>query len=106
MYANARFQSLGTTSNSGTKFAQNYMDDKMFAKINIKILTIIQQSTPPIWRNKFAQKTWVTKFLDKHENCNKHIAMYPCSKFQLIWGTSDFGIKFAQETWMTKTLKK
>ena len=95
MYANARFQSLGTTSNSGTKFAQNYMDDKMFAKINIKI-----------WRNKFAQKTWVTKFLDKHENCNKHIAMYPCSKFQLIWGTSDFGIKFAQETWMTKTLKK
>ena len=47
MYANARFQSLGTTSNSGTKFAQNYMDDKMFAKINIKILTIIQQSTPP-----------------------------------------------------------
>ena len=23
--------------------------------------------------------------------------MYPCTKFQLIWGTSDFGTKFVQK---------
>ena len=32
MYANARFQLNGTTSNFGTEFAQNYMNDKTFEK--------------------------------------------------------------------------
>ena len=26
-----------------------------------------------------------------------HIAMYPCTKFQLNWRTSHFGTKFAQK---------
>ena len=30
MYTNARFQSIGTTSDFATKFAQNYMNDKNF----------------------------------------------------------------------------
>ena len=33
MYTNTRFQSTGTTSD----FVQTYMNDKSFAKINIKI---------------------------------------------------------------------
>ena len=41
MYANARFQSTGTTSDFGTKFAQNYMNDNTFEKINIKIIISI-----------------------------------------------------------------
>ena len=32
MCANARFQSNETTSNFGTEFAQNYMNDKAFEK--------------------------------------------------------------------------
>ena len=38
MYTNARFQSIRTTLDFGTKFAQNYMNDKTFEKINIKIV--------------------------------------------------------------------
>ena len=38
MYTNARFESVGTTSNFWTKFAQNYVNDKTFEKINIKIV--------------------------------------------------------------------
>ena len=38
MHPNAKFQSAGTTSDFGTKFAQNYMNDKTFEKINIKIV--------------------------------------------------------------------
>ena len=38
MYANPRFQSIGTTSDFWTKFAQNDVDDKTFEKINIKIV--------------------------------------------------------------------
>ena len=41
MYANARFQSTGTTSDFGTRFAQIYMNDKTFKKINIKIVISI-----------------------------------------------------------------
>ena len=41
MYANARFLSIGTTSDFGTKFLQNYMNDKAFEKINIKIVISI-----------------------------------------------------------------
>ena len=37
MYTNSRFQSTGATSDFGTKFAQNYMNDKLFEKIIIKI---------------------------------------------------------------------
>ena len=32
--------------------------------------------------------------------------MYTCTKFQLIWITSDFGTKFVQKIWMTKFWKK
>ena len=32
--------------------------------------------------------------------------MYPCTKFQLIWRTSDFGMKFAQKTRVTKDFAK
>ena len=32
--------------------------------------------------------------------------MYPCTKFQLIFRTSDFGTKFAEKTWVTKILEK
>ena len=41
MYRNARFQSRGTTSDFGTKFCQNYMNDKNFEKLNIKIVISI-----------------------------------------------------------------
>ena len=34
------------------------------------------------------------------------IAMYPCTKLQLIWRTSDFGTKFDQNLLITKTLEK
>ena len=34
MYTNARFQSMGTSSDFGTKFAQNIL--KIFEKTNIK----------------------------------------------------------------------
>ena len=37
VYTNARFQSTGTTLD----FVQNYMNDKMFEKINIKIVISI-----------------------------------------------------------------
>ena len=36
MYANARYQSIGTTSDFGTNFAQNNMNDKIFEKVNIE----------------------------------------------------------------------
>ena len=32
--------------------------------------------------------------------------MYPCIKFQLIWSTSDFGIKFAQKNMYDKIFEK
>ena len=41
MHANTRFQSIGTTSDFVTKFPQNYMTDKTFEKINIKIIISI-----------------------------------------------------------------
>ena len=41
MYTNARFQSTETTSD----FGQNYMNDKIFEKIIIKIVISIQQCT-------------------------------------------------------------
>ena len=33
-FINVRFQSIGTTSDFGTKFAQNNMNDKNFEKVN------------------------------------------------------------------------
>ena len=44
MYTNARFQSIGTTSDFGTKFAENYMNNKTSEKTKIKIVISIQQS--------------------------------------------------------------
>ena len=32
--------------------------------------------------------------------------MYPCTKFQLIWRTSDFGTKFAQKNVNNKNFGK
>lgn len=37
-YTNARFQSIGTTSDFGTKFDQNHMNYQTFEKENIKII--------------------------------------------------------------------
>ena len=37
MYRNSRFQLIGATSDFGTRFAQIYINHKMFEKINIKI---------------------------------------------------------------------
>ena len=45
MYTNTGFWSTGTASDFGTKFVQNYMNDKTFEKINIKIETSIYQFT-------------------------------------------------------------
>ena len=42
IYTNFRFQSAGTTSD----FVQNYINDKTFEKMNIKIVISIQQFTP------------------------------------------------------------
>ena len=58
------------------------MNEKNFEKINIK--TVIS-----IWQCK-----------------NKHLAMYRCTKFQLIWRTSDFGNKFAQKNVSDKNFGK
>ena len=41
MYTNARFWSTGAISDFGTKFSQNYMNDKTFEKIKINILMTI-----------------------------------------------------------------
>ena len=41
MHTNARFHSIGTTLDFGTKFAQNYMNGKTFEKINIEIIISI-----------------------------------------------------------------
>ena len=41
MCTNARFHSIRTTSDFEIKSAQNYMNDKMFEKINIKIVMSI-----------------------------------------------------------------
>ena len=41
MYTNARFQSIRTTSGFWTIFAQDYVNDKTFGKINIKIVISI-----------------------------------------------------------------
>ena len=46
MYTNTKFWSTGTASDFGTKFVQNYLNDKTFEKINIKIAVGIQQCTP------------------------------------------------------------
>ena len=34
------------------------------------------------------------------------LAMYPCTKFQLIWKAPDFGIKFAQKNVNNKNFGK
>ena len=41
MYKNARFHSVGTTSDFETNFAQNYLDNITNEKINIKIVISI-----------------------------------------------------------------
>ena len=44
-----------------------------------------------IWRTlefaKICQKKYTNKIFlkNKHQNRNKHVAMYPCTKFQSIW---------------------
>ena len=56
MYANARFLSIGTTSDFGTKFLQNYMNDKAFEKINIKIvISIWKCSTSALIFSQFGE---------------------------------------------------
>ena len=38
MDANTRFQSIEIASDIGTEFSQNYMNEKTFEKVNIKIV--------------------------------------------------------------------
>ena len=40
------------------------------------------------------------------KNCNKHIARYFHTKFDLTGRKSDFGTKFAQKIWLAKILQK
>ena len=47
----------------------------------------------------------MTKISEKKQYHNKHIAMYPCTKFQLIWRTWDFGTKFAQKNMNDKNIE-
>ena len=46
MYPSTKFQSIWRTSDFETIFAQKYLSDKNFEKINIKIVIRIQQCTP------------------------------------------------------------
>ena len=46
MYPSTKFQSIWRTSDFETIFAQKYLSDKNFEKINIKIVISIQQCTP------------------------------------------------------------
>ena len=39
MYTNARFQSMGTSSDFGTKFVQKNTNERNFEKTNVKIVT-------------------------------------------------------------------
>ena len=49
----------------------------------------------------------MTKSLEKQTlKSNKIIAMYPCTKFHLIWITSDFETKFAQKNASDKNFGK
>ena len=62
MYTNARYQSIGTTSDSGTKFAQNYMNDKTFEKTYTKFQSIWRTSN---FETKFAKKDMIDKNFEK-----------------------------------------
>ena len=42
----------------------------------------------------------------KPQNRNNHIRLYPCTKLQLIWRTSDFATKLAQENMNDKKFEK
>ena len=93
------------------------MIDKNFEKIIMKIVISIQQCTP-LWnfshfvelqimgRNLPQKYDWQKNWKNKHQNWNKHIAIYICTNFQSIWITLDFGTKFAQKVWMKRILKK
>ena len=48
----------------------------------------------------------MTKILKKQTLKSKYIATYPCTKFQLIWGTSDLGTKFVQKSRTDKNFEK
>ena len=49
-------------------------------------------------RNKFSKNHMNDKNFEKNKQyANKHIAIYPCTKFQLNWRTSDFWTKLAQK---------
>ena len=49
---------------------------------------------------------WQKFCKNKCQSRDKHVAMYPDTKFQLTWRTSDFGTKFAPKNMSEKKLKK
>ena len=49
---------------------------------------------------------WKEFWKNKHQNVNKHMTIYLCTKFQSIWRTSDFGTKVAPKIWMKRILKE
>ena len=84
MYTNARFRSTGITSD----FVQNYVNDKISEKINIKnpkkhILMYSSTKFQSIWRKsdfetKFAQKNITDKNFEKI-NIKTVISIYQCT---------------------------
>ena len=66
-----------------------------------------------MWRTtyfgiKFVPKIYEQQILQKvaHQNCNQHISMHPCIKFQSTWSTLGFGTKLAQNYMNDKVLNK
>ena len=98
MHRNPRFRSTGTTSD----FIQNYMTDRNFKKINIKIAISTQQCTPLRNFSHFVERQIMGPNMPpknmtdkKFEKINIKIEI-SCSNLPL-YRTSDFGTKFAQK---------
>ena len=98
MHPSTKLQSIWKTSNFETKLKKN-MTDKNFEKINIKIIIVTQQCHDNSHLHQISVNLENFRFWDqicrknmneknfkkyKYQNRNKHITMYPCTKFQLI----------------------
>ena len=79
---------------------QKFEWKKKFEKINAKI--VISINNVPLLNLVYLDK----KIENKRHNLNRYIAIYPCTKFQVIWRASDFGTKFAQYKWIETFFKK
>ena len=75
---------------------------KCLPEPNVSWFGELQTLGPKLPKKYEWQKFWK----NKHQNRNKHIAIYHCTKFRSIWRTLDFGTKFGQKVWMERILKK